>query len=369
MLTDLQYSGDDNMGILDRLKRIAAPKTIVSSDKVLSYFDERPTNLKKYGTIYDQGGIVSQAIDAYPLFILANGYTLDGPTQAKKKVKEWLYDIDINAIMWDGIVKALVYGDAYQENVYSRSGDLLYVQTRDPIKFRIACDTYDRIVAYHYVVDNTETKLNTSDVTHMQLFPKDVYGTSLIARAFDDILRDTKIAESTAVSIERHGYPRYHIKVGEHKEVIASEILKTVARQFNDLKPDNELTTDADIDIVPIDYQGVQKVNDYNEWSTARLLTALGVPAQVIGTGENTTTYATATVEMEAWFIKIQTMQTKVARIYNHLIDIKTGKRGQVTLKFNDISPSNEIAKMEWLTPALAANLITVEQAQEILGV
>jgi len=357
------------MGILDRLKRMATPKTVVTSDKVLSYFDERPTNLTKYGTIYDQGGIVSQAIDAYPLFILANGYTLDGPTHAKKMVKDWLYDIDINAVMWDGIVKALVYGDAYQENVYGLGGDLLYVQTRNPIKFRIVCDIYDRIEAYEYVSGDTKTNLATDDITHMQLFPKDVYGTSLIARAFDDILRDTKIAESTAVSIERHGYPRYHIKVGEHKEEIPGDVLKAVARQFNDLKPDNELTTDADVDIVPIDLQGVQKVNDYNDWGTARLLVALGVPGQVIGRGENITTYATATVEMESWFIKIHTMQTKVARIYNHLIDLKTGKRGQVTLKFNDISPSNEIAKMEWITPALTAGIITVEQAQEILGV
>ena len=323
--------------------KLPNPKTVVATDKKKQAFFVNPQrDLAKYEKIYRQGGLVSQAVDAYAQFVLSPGYIFTGDEKVAKMIEDWAQDIDLDSLIWLGVVDALVYGDAIQENVFNKvHTDVMYVVPRNPSYFNINFNKWGIITSFTQRVDDNEISLRPEQATHLQLIPLsgENYGLSLLARAYDDIMRDTRTAESTAIAIERHGYPRYHIKAGnlELGTEYQDEDKREIGRQFVELKADNEFVTNPDVEIIPIDVQGVAKVSSYNEWSLSRLLGAMGVPSEVIGTGQSTTTYATAGVEIVSFINKIKTMQRRVARSYNRLIDIKTGVPGIVKLEFNKI--------------------------------
>ena len=340
------------MSIFSRKKaETAVPKTVVTTEKEITYFDERQRDLNKFNTIYENGGLVSQCIDAYSLFVLSAGYELEGPSRLTKSIKEWLYDIDMNELVDLAITDSMVFGDSFQEMVYSRSGELLYLQPRDARKFTILQDKFGIVTGYKYKVNDKETILQPHQVSHARLIPSsNSYGVSLIFRCIDDILRDTKIMESTSISILRHGFPRFHIAVGKPGEEVPPEQMKVIAREFEELKEDQEIVTVADVDIKTIDTNGVENVAEYSTFSTERLLASMGVPAEVVGISQNTTVFGTdMSVEMSAWLLKIRTYQEKVERVINRVIDFKTKSPGSVKLKFNTIIPTedNELSTEE----------------------
>ena len=320
-------------------KQIVNPKTFIGGKKLQKYFQTVNKDMQKCENIYRAGGIVSQAIDAYPLFGMSGGYEVVGAGTQRRIVEDWLYDIDIEGLVWQAWVDALVYGDAIQENVYSRGKDLLYLVPRNPKYFTIEEDEWGMITGYTQRAQDKKTVLTPRQVTNLALIPLsgETGGQSLIQRALDDIMRDTMTAESTAIAIQRHGYPRFHIKCGSENSDYNDEEKKAVAREFEELKADNEFITDPDIDIVAIDAVGVGKVNVYNEVSLGRMMGALGVPSEVVGTGQNVSTYATASVEMVSFIKKVETQQRRVERCFNGMIDLKTGMKGQIKIVFNPV--------------------------------
>ena len=323
------------------LKQVVNPLTVIASKrKHKGFFNSVDRNLQKYENIYRKGGLISQAIDAYPLFGLSAGYELEGDEGKVALIENWFHKINIDELMWQAWVDALVYGDCIEENVMSRGKDVLYVVPRNPKFFNINLDEYGMVTGYTQHTDGSETVLTPQKVTSLALITVsgESHGISLIQRAFDDIMRDTRTAESTAIAIERHGYPRFHIKAGSEENHYDDESKKQIAREFEELKADNEFITDYDLDIVAIDTQGVAKIATYNEWSLGRLLGALGVPSEVIGTGQNVSTYATASVEMVSFILRVETQQKKVARCFNELIDLKLREPGAVKIIFNPIN-------------------------------
>lgn len=321
-----------------RKKKIPQPKTIVATDKQKLYFTNPQRDLLKYENIYRQGGLISQAIDSYPLFAVSGGYTLTGSNTGP--VEKWLEEIDIIRLIWQSIVDAYVYGDCIQEIVQSQVDEPLYLVPRNPSYFTIDFTKGGLIESYTQRVEDHQTTLQPDQVLQYTLLPLsgENYGQSLLARAFDDIMRDTRTAEGTATAIERHGFPRYHIKTGdiEHDLEYTKAEKTTIAREFEELKADNEFVTNPDVDIIVIDEQGVDKVGSYNEISLSRLLGAMGVPSEIIGTGQTTTTYGTASVEMVSFIRRVKAVQRITARNFNRLINMKTGVPGQVKIELNE---------------------------------
>lgn len=326
-----------NLSAFKLVKQVVHPKTVLAGVKKFLYFNTINRDMNKWETIYMSGGLVSQAIDAYPLFGMSEGYTLEGPPDKVKETQGWFDMVDGDLLIWQAWVDALIYGDSIQELVFSKKGDLLYVVPRNPKYFTIEVDKWGMTTGYTQRSDNSPVLLKPERVSNLRLISitGESYGQSLIGRSFDDIMRDTRTAESTAVSIERHGFPRYHIKVGSEGDKFSDDEKVAVKSKFQELKPDNEFVTDYNVEILPIDVQGVTKVASYNEWSLSRLLGALGVPSEVIGTGQSTTTYATASVEMVSFLKKVKRQQKRVEKNFNRIIDIHTGIPGEVTLTFN----------------------------------
>ena len=321
----------------------------------------RRETIKRCKQVYARGGPISDALDAYPLFALTNGWGLvceDGAENLKDMVQDWLDQpqVDLDMIMWQGILDAIICGTAFQEIVPDRGGSIWGIVPRDASSFEIVYDQYGRVTGYNQVladsVPGLERRIGIEKdrVLTVTLFPVpgEMYGVSLVARAWDDILRDTDTIESIAKAIHRHGTGKHSVSIGEPGEVVSKEQLDTVKREFKKMSTNDFFIHGPSVKIEDIGGTLVG-LNEYSNIMLQRLACALGVPEEILGLGRGSTE-ATATVRLKTFYDKISTIQEIVARTYTrNLIDRITGQPGMVWLEFNDVSPQDEKQKAEWI--------------------
>jgi hypothetical protein len=188
----------------------------------------------------------------------------------------------------------------------------------------------------------------------------------------DDIVRDTEIVDATAMSIKRHGFPRYHITVGQPGETMPDTVISTIGSEFESLKPDHEWVTQSGVVISNIDSSGVVNTKLYGDWAIQRLCAAMGTPEEMLGLGRGSTE-ATANVRLQAWYDRIATLQRRFASQWNsQIIDRMTGQPGLVKLVFGDPSPADDLARAQVVSTLLQASplqpIITPNEARGMLG-
>ena len=359
------------MSFLSRFRRALgadpAPRARVSaSGSMRDYFTERQRSmslLKKYQTIYDQGGLIAEAIDLYPLYMLGSGYRLEGDERAAAEVQAVFDRVGIIDLWWDQIVDAAVSGDGFAENIPGK-GRLLEsvvgLKSIPPETMRIDVDEYGVVAGYRQVLDDLDrgTLFEPRQITHFRLFRRTgrAYGISLVGRAFDEILRDTETSEASTAAIRRHGYGKYHIAVDEAGEAnVSDEDMAAIEKKFETIQKDNEFITRGPIKIYPLDATGIPNLQAYNDIPLQRLCAALGVPEELLGLRRGSTD-ATAVSRIEAFYKKITTLQQRLADCYSkNVVDRITGRPGAVRIVFNDVSPDDEFKTADMLNKVMTA--------------
>jgi len=338
-----------------------ARKTIISGGppKYFSPEIRNNENLRKWRDIYEQGGIISEAIDAYPLAIWSKGYRLEGGEAEKTLVQDRLDTFDLVTQAKMLITEALVCGDGFAENVQNVKGDAFACLEVKPAEMiQLDQDIMGTVTGYKFVPDTTLTgktvPLALEDITRLTLIrsPRNPYGTSLIKRAIDEITRDTKTAEGSAGAIERHGFPKWLINAtapgtpDRPAESLDEETAKKIEHEFEELKYKSEFIADGDIKATAMDTGGVQNIQQYNDVMLQRLCAAIGVPREILQLTEGGLGTGGPSVRMDVWYDKIEAMQQQVARCLNlNVIDRITGRSGSVKIVFNNPRPKNFIAE------------------------
>lgn len=329
----------------------AEPRTyeVSTTGKPLSKFQKRERDLDilvKYRIAYEQGGMVTKAFDTFPQYVLTNGYHLEGEDEnLTKTVKTWLDSFDFEACVTRLIIDSMVEKYAFQEKVKTRTGGIHSLKPAPSFSFEIKKDQHGKTIEIRQYKDN-----NAWGGAFLQFTPDDIVVfeyTWLMHSAYDDIMRDVKVLDGIVSSIERHGFPRYHIQVGQPGINVGKDVTSGIGKQFESLKPNMEMVTVRDVDIHNIDTGGVAQAGNYNNVTVQRVTSALGVPEEILGLGRGSTE-ATANVRLQAFYDSIGALQRAVARCYNiQVIDKLTGKPGAVKLVFNDVSPIDDKMKME----------------------
>ena len=340
------------------------------------FFNSDLNDKVTFRRMYEQGGLVGEAIDTYPLFTFTNGYVLEGDEDAPRDLaQEFLDKIDIEMLGHQLIIDALVIGKGYAEIVWNKAKNAIVdVKYRPAETFREILDERGAVQLYRQTVVRDNVAI-TVDLPPQNVLVIDLQ-MHLIRRAFKDIQIDAAIADATATSIQRHGYPRYHVKLGQPGETIDRKTLIDHGKEFENLKPNMEWTTTQDVSIDNIDKEGVTgQAMTYTNWSVQRLSAALGVPEEMLGLGRGSTE-ATANVRLEAYMDKIGSIQRRFAQPLNkQVLDVLIGRPGAVWFKFNDVSPADELRKAEFVakivgaTPVDPWSIITPEWAREDLEI
>lgn len=352
----------------------AQPRTFPSSGgrrrgrEIFSRRDRSYKELCELETRYIQGGPVREAIDSYALFTLSNGFYFEGSNETLvHEVEARADELNLEGSIWQGIIDALVFGDGFQELVPGsgeRAEDIVMILPRPAKMFDIITDEHGLKIGYKQFRDGGMQReglpLALDQLLHVSLFHVggSKYGLSLIGTAKDDIDRDTRMISSLVDGIEAHGKPRYHAKVGQPGEDIAQPVLDRIADQLDDLQTNCELVTCADTEIAVLDAAGIGNTKVYSDLTLQRMACGLGVPEEVLGLGRGSTE-ATATVRHRCFEMKIGTIHHRLERIYGlQLIDRLAGIDGAVKLRFNDVSPEDELKEVDYVTKVLNADPI-----------
>jgi hypothetical protein len=338
-------------------------------------FDKDLEDMAKFRRMYVQGGIVAESMDAYPLFVWANGYALEGEEGAPAEAVQLFLDSQsVEVLGHRMIVDALVVGRGIAEIVWNRArNQVVGLQYRPAETFRPLKDARGNVVRWRQTVKRDNETVN------VLLEPDQVFvlelDMHLIRRAYQDIIADAAIADATVVSIQRHGYSRYHVQVGLPGERVPRDTLQDLGKEFEDLKPNMEWVTTKDVSITNIDQSGVHQAQPYSNWAAQRLAAALGVPEEMLGLGRGSTE-ATANVRLDTFKQKIGSIQRRFSSQLNRqVVDRLTQRPGSVWFKFNEASIDALLRKAEVVAKLFQANqadpyaIITPEWAQEFLEI
>jgi hypothetical protein len=313
------------------------------------------TRAKKWRALYRTGGVASTCIDAFPLFLLSNGYEFscrDGCTAELDRVQAWADQshINIHSLIWQLVLDSVITGTSFAEIVPDGGAFGIYnVVPRDSSMFTPIYDEFGVVLHYEQEIgDTTAGGLGRRiqippermlTVTPFQI-PGEIYGASLVERAYDDILRDIDTYESITAGIHRHGTQRYHIRVGAPGEPIPPEELLTIRQEFSRITAKNEWITTGDVEIKNVDVP-MANLDVYSDISLQRLAASFGIPDEFLGRGSQGN-HATATVRLRAFYTAISTIQDMVARsLSRSVLDVVSGNPGSVWLSFGEVSPEN----------------------------
>jgi len=101
--------------------------------------------IEKFINIYEQGGMISEAIDLYPLFMFSKGYSFEGDPKAIDACKSFIDGFDFDQAFNMAVTCPLVCGDGYQEILRGRARNPLGLLYRNPSSFTVTYDQYGMV--------------------------------------------------------------------------------------------------------------------------------------------------------------------------------------------------------------------------------
>lgn len=277
--------------------------------------------LEKYELAYMKDGSVSEAIDTIALFTMMGGFEiLSDDATAEAQIREFCDRVDVENIIINVVRDALVYGDAFVENVFSAGGQPVNLEMVNPKTMQITYDDYGTVHGYIQTVSlngrQVTTSLDKKLITHFPLkrIGRSPYGISTIGTNYDLIGRMILVDEGIANAIHRHGFPKYHVPVGQLGEIIDKTKMEEVEKIFENINSKNEFVTTRDVEIKNIDTDSFD-IKGMSEYFITKLTAGIGVPEEILGLGRGSTE-ATAKVRAKAFEHKVKALQRSIARVF-----------------------------------------------------
>jgi len=190
------------------------PKTIIATGKTqmggMSSPERSESLLKKFWDYYENENTVFAAIQTIAWTTIMVGYNLtSNDLKAKELIQKYLDYLDIDLLLLDNVIYALVYGDAFIEIVKNSNNKITSLKTVDPITMVINTDKFGIITGYQQKIQGIlqKTILKPEDIIHIKFFTrsKSPYGISLIQPSKGTLDRKIATDEAIANAIIRHG--------------------------------------------------------------------------------------------------------------------------------------------------------------------
>ena len=347
------------------------PKTIIATGQKgfggVSVQQRSEKSLKQYWDYYNGEGTIFASVNTTAWNTVMVGYTLASDNDsAKQAVSDFFDDIDLDSILLDNTVYALIFGDAFIEKVRGKkSKNLVELKTVDPISMIINTDEFGREKDFQQKIGGqlSDTILKQEDIMHLKFFPKPTspYGISLIEPSRDTINRKVTTDESISNAIIRHGTSKYVVTVGTPDEVPPDDVFTTIKNKLEDIDSTNELIVPGPVTIDTIDEKGIQGIEEYFNYFQTQLIIGLLCPEEALGLGRGSTE-ATSKVKEIMYERMIKAIQHKLEnQITREVIKPFLEERGFdplcVKMRFNSVTDADEAVKAKWVGNILRSGI------------
>jgi hypothetical protein len=338
------------------------PKTIIRTGK--SYiFDltntkaRNITNMNNYLKYYQNESTVWAAVNSIAFNTAMTGYIVDSnDTKALDLIKRFCVKVDIDEVILESTVNALVLGDAFIEIIYNKKGEPTRLKNVDPRTMTIKYDDHGDIEKYIQEVNHEKVELTPEYMCHIKLFnrPDSPYGISIIEPSLETIKKKVRTDTAIANSIIRHGLAKYLVTVGQvgDKELPPDSVLTQIKADLKDIDEKNEFIVPWNVKIESIDSEGVKGVEEYYSYFQTQMVIGLLCPEEALGMGQGSTE-STATVKAVLYERMINSFQNKISRtierdIFNHVLLKNNFEIDSVDLVFSGVTEQDEAMKAKW---------------------
>jgi hypothetical protein len=320
---------------------------LIVSHKVLG----QKLDWKLYARVYNNVGIVKNAINNTANFAIQSGYELEGEDGAVNRVKEWIDKHNFDLYMLNILKQGLIYGNSYLEFTTEDDFKLLPVEQMYVVVSKGGAKD-GQVKGYIQLSNNDFSsdppRWDADGIIHFKWneLGTSFYGIPDIRSALPTIRYLLQYLEDVGEIIHRYGHPIVHWVVGSEDVQATSTQLTNLKAKLDDLKVGQDLITSfgvegkvlsANMDMIQLDGLIKQLEN--------QLIGALEVPSFFIRGGESSNK-ATSQSELQAFDRRVKALRSALGQVIEDKI-FKEKLGADVKFAWRELSTEGELNKSE----------------------
>jgi len=325
---------------------------------------------KLYRKIYNNVGIVKNAVNNTANFAIQAGYELEGSDSDVKRVKEWIDKHNFDLVMLNILKQGQIYGNAYLEFAGEDDFKLLPVD-QVYVLASTAKEDNGRVTGYIQLVSNdfrNPLRWRPEEIIHFKWneLGTSFYGTPDIRAALSSVRYLLQYLEDIGEIIHRYGHPILHWVVGTEDTPASKTQLTDLKSQLDNLKVGEDLITSYGVegnvlssDMKLIQLDGLLKIIEN------QLIGALEVPSFFIRGGESSNK-ATADDELQAFDRRVKALRSTLGQVVEDKI-FKAKLGADVKFAWKELSVEGELDKSEIMANLAKAGVPT-KTAMKMVG-
>lgn len=326
---------------------------------------------KDYLDTYYYIPYVARAVDIKHFMIWQMGYDLECEDKgALATLQKFLVDHEVDLVLREGSLYALVYGNIYWH--LEPDGSL---QPLNPARVgvKLALGT-NEVLEYRYEpVFGKIFTFKPEEILHLRFNPEPwgVYGTSCLKRVLPTVKALVFMEEKLPLIARRRADPLLAIQIGDKDNPVDEQKFKQIKGEIINRNPGEDIFHDGLLKIQEV-YQsasvgGRQTVEPIIDHFVRNLVAGLGVPEPALGFG-GTTTMATAEYQERVLEAETRNYQRILNKFFEGVIFPLAKVTKPVSLNWKPLTEEDKTALSKMFQGDIEHGIVSPEWARRRLG-
>jgi len=318
---------------------------------------------------------VARAIDVKQFMIWQMGYDLESTDESsKRRVEEFLRDIEADTVIREGTLYALIFGNMYWR--VERKADSVRLIPLDPMRVGIRLDSSKELIERYVYTDrqNRTREYKPSEVIHLKFNaePWSLFGVSTLRRVLPTVKQLLFMEEKLPWIARRRADPLLEIQIGGPDMPIDKARFNRIKNQIKNRKPGEDIYHDGILKIQEV-YKspGIggtrQTIEPLLKHFQDNLVAGLGVPEPALGFGR-TTTQATAEYQERILEAEVRAYQRAIKRMHENRLFKLVRTSSPVKLVWRPLKAEDVYQLSKKLMDEIEHGVVSPAYARQRLG-
>jgi hypothetical protein len=321
----LIYSG---ASVTEAMKGIVVPEE-KNNFKTTELGEDHPFDFTIAEGLYKKFGFLTGIIDKYVDFVVGPGYYFKvineskGPNvdKAETIIADFLYHSDFETLLRAWLKEALIKGNGFMELAYSKKA-ISGMKVLNANKMFVKREVTGEVIEYNQYLGRQSKqesiKFTPDEIAHLKLntIGDCAYGLGIVFPAMNTINNTIMCDTDMHMLMNRKANAPIHAKIGslEHKRFPADSVVTSFGQKLEWLHNKHEWVTGPDIEMKVLDFGNIGEKFSYPlEYDMSMLSYTFQVPEVILGKGS--VPEGLAKVQMEAFMMRIQSIQAEIEKI------------------------------------------------------